>query len=170
MGHFKREFDVPQIIDYRRFHFIDSYLQASYSYFTEITRLQISYLNWKVRLLNRDDFVSSLSHYHRGRRRFFHVLCFITLAFTGSCTTTKPYNPLDDYKELSPATVINAPAPDPARAGNYDAEQVKRGKYMVELLGCPSCHTDGALVGAPVPGRPASRFRGFRQQRRSLPA
>ena len=44
---------------------------------------------------------------------------------------------------------MDAPAPDRSRTGNYTAEQVKRGQYMVALLGCTSCHTDGALVGAP---------------------
>ena len=60
------------------------------------------------------------------------------------------YNPLDDYEQLDPATILATPEPDP---GNYPTELVDRGQYMVGLLGCGSCHTDGALVGAPVPGR-----------------
>jgi len=60
------------------------------------------------------------------------------------------YNPLDDYQQLDPATILAAPDPDP---GSYPTESVDRGQYMVGLLGCGSCHTDGALVGAPVPGR-----------------
>ena len=60
------------------------------------------------------------------------------------------YNPLDDYEQLDPATILAAPDPDP---GNFPQELVDRGQYLVGLLGCGSCHTDGALVGAPVPGR-----------------
>ena len=60
------------------------------------------------------------------------------------------YNPLDDYEQLDPATILATPEPDP---GSYPVELVGRGKYLVGLLGCGSCHTDGALVGAPVTGR-----------------
>ena len=100
-------------------------------------------------MLDKHNFVSSTSLHNRHLHRFFNVLCFIFLIFIGSCTNTTPYNPLNDYEELTPATVMDAPSPDPTRAGSYDPEQVKRGQYMVELLGCPSCHTDGALVGIP---------------------
>ena len=60
-----------------------------------------------------------------------------------------PYDPLRDYEEVDAATVVDAPEP---RAGNFAPErhyQVKRGEYLVELLGCGACHTDGALEGAP---------------------
>ncbi|MCP5348222.1 MAG: cytochrome C [Pseudomonadales bacterium] len=62
---------------------------------------------------------------------------------------TSYYNPLDDYEQLEPATILAAPDAAP---GSYPAESVARGRYLVSLLGCGSCHTDGALVGAPVPG------------------
>lgn len=77
-------------------------------------------------------------------------LCFVTavlLGSLGSCST--PYNPLDDYRQLEPATILAAPDPDPSA---YPVEAVERGKYLVALLGCGSCHTDGALTGTPVPG------------------
>ncbi len=35
--------------------------------------------------------------------------------------------------------------------GEGDAEQVQQGRYLVGLLGCASCHTDGALIGKPDP-------------------
>ena len=69
------------------------------------------------------------------------------LAFASACATR--YNPLDDYQELEPATILEAPQPDAERAVSYDPLQVSKGKYLVELLGCGSCHTDGALVGKP---------------------
>lgn len=64
-------------------------------------------------------------------------------------TSETPYDPLQDYEEVDAATVVDAP--DPV-AGNFAPErlyQVKRGEYLVELLGCGACHTEGALDGAP---------------------
>ncbi len=65
-------------------------------------------------------------------------------------TESEPqYDPLQDYEQIEAATVLDAPAPV---AGNFAPDnlyQVQRGEYLVELLGCGSCHTDGALEGAP---------------------
>lgn len=65
-----------------------------------------------------------------------------------SCQTQPqaPYDPLADYEQVEPATIQEAPVAQ-ARADNRD--QVEHGAYLVELLGCGSCHTDGALVGRP---------------------
>lgn len=60
-----------------------------------------------------------------------------------------PYDPLEDYDTLESVSILEAPE---AQAGNYapgNEQQVDRGRYMVELLGCGSCHTDGALEGSP---------------------
>jgi len=80
-------------------------------------------------------------------------LVLVASTFLGACATETatetPYDPLRDYEELDATTVLSAPAPV---AGNFAPErrfQVERGKYFVELLGCGSCHTDGALEGAP---------------------
>jgi len=62
-----------------------------------------------------------------------------------------PYNPLDDYEELDPTTIFANPEPLPS--ADYSTEQLNRGRYMVSMLGCGSCHTDGALIGAPVMSR-----------------
>lgn len=57
------------------------------------------------------------------------------------------YDPLRDYEQRNPATQLDPPV---ARAQpQYPAETVERGRYLVGLLGCGSCHTDGALVGTP---------------------
>ena len=78
------------------------------------------------------------------------LLAPILLAGCAAETTTEtPYDQLQDYEELDATTVLNAPRPTP---GNFAPEhrfQVERGKYLVELLGCGSCHTDGALEGVP---------------------
>lgn len=62
-----------------------------------------------------------------------------------SCSTA--YNPLEDFEQLNPATQLEAPA---ARTdSNFSVQDVARGKYLVGLLGCGSCHTNGALIGEP---------------------
>lgn len=66
-----------------------------------------------------------------------------------ACAADETYDPLQDYEELDAQTVIDAPE---ARAGSYapaDRDRVERGEYLVELLGCGACHTDGALTGEP---------------------
>jgi mono/diheme cytochrome c family protein len=82
-----------------------------------------------------------------------HRFALIAPLFLIACATETaieiPYDPLQDYEELDATTVLNAPAPV---AGNFAPEhrfQVERGQYLVELLACGSCHTDGALEGAP---------------------
>jgi mono/diheme cytochrome c family protein len=83
----------------------------------------------------------------------YHPLLKVVGLLTGLVTLaacSSYYNPLDDYEQLEPATILATPE---AAAGSYPAESVERGRYLVRLLGCGSCHSDGALVGAPVPGR-----------------
>lgn len=61
------------------------------------------------------------------------------------------YNPLADYEQLTPATDLDAPV---ARAVvDFPADEIARGAYLVQLLGCGSCHTNGALIGEPVSGQ-----------------
>ena len=79
--------------------------------------------------------------------RMAGVVCLIGLPLSAACTT--PYIPLQDFESVSPATDLEAPQISATRAAAYPAEQVTRGKYLVKLLGCGVCHTDGALVGDP---------------------
>lgn len=58
-------------------------------------------------------------------------------------------SPLDGFEAVENAMAVAAPAP----ARDADDPAVQRGRYLVNLLGCASCHTDGALVGAPEPER-----------------
>ena len=71
------------------------------------------------------------------------------VALLGACAADSPYDPMVDYEELRAVQVIDAPSPV---AGNFAPENrylVKHGEYLVEMLGCGTCHTDGALEGAP---------------------
>lgn len=61
------------------------------------------------------------------------------------------YNPLDDYEQLDPTTIFAMP--EAQASADYSPEQLQRGRYMVGLLGCGSCHTDGALIGSVDPNR-----------------
>jgi len=75
-------------------------------------------------------------------------LIFMLFALV-ACATETTYDPLADFDELQSSKILDAPEPVP---GNYAPENrymVERGEYMVELLGCGACHTDGALEGAP---------------------
>ena len=52
---------------------------------------------------------------------------------------------LDDYLPVDNALLVDVPD----AVSNADDPDVQRGRYLVSLLGCASCHTDGALLGAP---------------------
>jgi mono/diheme cytochrome c family protein len=67
------------------------------------------------------------------------------LALLAACATQ---DPLAGYEELTPTTMMEAPAPGETR-GAATTEEVAHGRYLVELLGCGACHTDGALIGDP---------------------
>ena len=82
----------------------------------------------------------------------YTILAVASMLLVGCATETAteaPYDPLEDYEEVDPTTVLDVPGAQP---GNYAPEhlyQVKRGEYLVELLGCGACHTEGALQGVP---------------------
>lgn len=73
---------------------------------------------------------------------------FLSLGLA-ACSTA--YNPLDDYEQLTPATMLDSPAA--VANAQFPAEEVAHGQYLVGLLGCGSCHTNGALTGQPVAGQ-----------------
>ena len=58
-------------------------------------------------------------------------------------------DPMRGYEEVENTTVLDAPEPVPGSFAPEHLYQVKRGEYLVELLGCGSCHTEGALEGVP---------------------
>ena len=78
------------------------------------------------------------------------IIALAALVQLTACTTS--YNPLDDYEELRPTTMVAAPDARTGESGLASAEQVERGKYLVELMGCGTCHTHGALIGEPDMG------------------
>ena len=79
----------------------------------------------------------------------------VTLAccFLASCatetTSESPRDSMQNYQEVAATGILDAPEPVPGNFAPENLYQVKRGEYLVELLGCGSCHTDGALEGVP---------------------
>lgn len=74
------------------------------------------------------------------------IIVLLPLLFA-ACAT--PVNPLDYYEEVDAATILDAPTPMEGNVAPENRELAARGEYLVELLGCGACHTDGALIGEP---------------------
>ena len=81
------------------------------------------------------------------------ALIALFLLLIAACAAEETYNPLDEYEELDPATVVGAPDARPGGVSPANRDMVERGQYLVQLLGCGACHTDGALIGAPDANR-----------------
>ncbi|MEX2132054.1 MAG: hypothetical protein WD772_11270, partial [Pseudohongiellaceae bacterium] len=79
--------------------------------------------------------------YKSWRRLFTGFTTLILMGCAGNAS-----NPLADYEQLEPVTTLQSPI---ANASAFDPVQVEHGRYLVGLLGCGSCHTDGALIGEP---------------------
>lgn len=77
------------------------------------------------------------------------LLLLLVASSIFACASEPPYDPMNDYEELDAATVLDAPSVDLADVATEYRDDVRRGEYMVELLGCGTCHTPGALEGAP---------------------
>jgi mono/diheme cytochrome c family protein len=87
---------------------------------------------------------------------------FITIIAVSisSAIYAQGYDPLGDFVEVKPSIYVDAPSSAPATSpDNPLAEQIEHGRYMAELLGCPVCHTDGALVGEARDSKPLAGSR-----------
>lgn len=73
------------------------------------------------------------------------VISAVCLLFLVACASGTEPDPTEGLVERS---VIATPAATTA-APVVDNDVVDHGKYLVELLGCGSCHTQGALFGVP---------------------
>jgi len=81
--------------------------------------------------------------YNRAPRVSCLTLISVLFISVSGCATDNSFS--EQFEALTPETIMEGPAPRPA----YASEQVAHGKYIVELLGCASCHTQGALEGEP---------------------
>ena len=75
------------------------------------------------------------------------------MTLLAACATEGSFDPLEDYEQLQHAGVVNAPAPVGGQFAPADRDVVERGRYLVALLGCGACHTNGAFEGAPDVGK-----------------
>lgn len=64
-----------------------------------------------------------------------------------ACASGDYYDPLQDYELVDAVAIMDAPTPSGVAPENQSL--VARGEYLVELLGCGACHTEGALIGQP---------------------
>ena len=84
------------------------------------------------------------------------VICIaLLLLITGiavACTPARGRIP-EGLQEVAAVTVLQTPEPRPDALAGPNAAQIAHGRYLVELIGCGTCHTDGAIVGEPNAGR-----------------
>lgn len=79
----------------------------------------------------------------------YPILYFFSFLALSSCATEVPPASFSNYEELDTVTVIASPPPVAGRYHPNDRDKIDRGAYLIELLGCGSCHTDGAFDGKP---------------------
>lgn len=77
------------------------------------------------------------------------LIPLVLLFGLSSCATESSVDPLVDYEEVDATTILDAPSPDLGQSAPDNRHLALRGEYLVELLGCGACHTDGALIGEP---------------------
>lgn len=77
-----------------------------------------------------------------------HAL-IVAATLLAACATERSVDLPGDYERLDNSGVVDAPAPVGGRFAPADRDAVDRGRYLVVLLGCGACHTNGAFEGAP---------------------
>lgn len=87
------------------------------------------------------------------QRRATPIPALICAALAACGSEPVAVETFNQYEEVSADTVLVAPGPEPGRFAPADLDLIERGRYLVELLGCGVCHTDGALAGGPDPER-----------------
>lgn len=86
------------------------------------------------------------------------LLIFLAALVCGCASDSPEYLP-QGHEEVDATTIIDSPSPIPGTFSPENRHIVERGEYMVELLGCGSCHTNGALIGDPDMERPLAGSR-----------
>jgi mono/diheme cytochrome c family protein len=77
--------------------------------------------------------------------RLLKLFCVVFMPLAvGGCR----YDPMDDYIVVEPVTLMTN-----VEAVSHPSSEVAHGQYLVTLLACGTCHTDGALVGQPDPAK-----------------
>lgn len=77
------------------------------------------------------------------------ALSIVAILSATACAVGTTTQPAETLEEVDAVTAIDAPSPQPGTYAPRNRDRVERGEYLVELLACGACHTDGALVGEP---------------------
>ncbi len=77
------------------------------------------------------------------------LIPWVAMLLVAACASGGSQDPLSGYEEVDATAILDAPSIETARVAAENRAVVERGEYLVELLGCGSCHTDGALFGEP---------------------
>jgi mono/diheme cytochrome c family protein len=86
------------------------------------------------------------------RKAIFIALLLLFAGIDVACTPAHRRIP-EGLQEVAAVTVLQTPQPRPDALAGPNAAQIAHGRYLVELIGCGLCHTDGAIVGEPNAGR-----------------
>lgn len=70
-----------------------------------------------------------------------------------ACAMERSFEALEEYEHLPNQGVVESPAPVGGRFAPADRDAIDQGRYLVVLLGCGACHTNGAFEGAPDPDK-----------------
>ena len=84
---------------------------------------------------------------HNNRKSPIAAAFVAVVAMTASACVSATET--DQYIEIESVSVMDAPSPRDSDLSDEERDRVMHGKYLIELLGCGACHTDGALIGAP---------------------
>ena len=85
--------------------------------------------------------------YFTGLVMAFAASTFSVSASVAADKTPNAQNPLQGMTAVEASKGLALPP------GSNDAPTITQGRYLVGLLGCASCHTDGALIGKPDPAK-----------------
>lgn len=79
------------------------------------------------------------------------VLLATIVLFAAACTANRaePQPAATPLEELPSVGIVESPKPVPGQYAPGDRDAVDMGRYLVVLLGCGACHTDGAFEGVP---------------------
>ena len=77
------------------------------------------------------------------------LLALMAIFTAAGCAAENTNKPVEAFEEVDAVTAIDAPSPEPGSYAPRNRGQVERGEYLVELLACGACHTNGALIGDP---------------------
>jgi mono/diheme cytochrome c family protein len=84
-------------------------------------------------------------------RKFAWLIATMTAALLATLfmrsSIAAPQDPLKGMTPVEASKNLELPT------GTIDVAVVSNGRYLVGLLGCASCHTDGALIGKPDPSK-----------------